>query len=443
MLFITKIIFMLKQFISCLLLGTLLTPQITKAQLSTSITKKPALFGFSGNATDFTTSSISTKGLEFGPSLMFWKGLSKNIDYSIRYNALFSGYSKVAQNKSNDLINEFEGSFHARALSDNHLLNPFLTAGIGIGEYGGTWAPYAPLGGGLQLNLLSEAYLFLQTNYRVSLSESKLDKNLFYSLGVAGNIGNNKTNPEPVKVVPIPEVVKKDTDNDGVNDDEDKCPSLAGLVSLSGCPDQDKDGVADNDDKCPAVSGLARLQGCPIPDTDNDGVNDEEDKCPAVSGLARLQGCPIPDTDNDGVNDEEDKCPALSGTAANNGCPEIKEEVRKRLEVAAKNIYYATGSSKLLAKSSKSLNEVAQILKQDANLKLDINGYTDNSGKPEANQKLSELRAAAVLAYLKAKGIEESRLSFTGFGQENPVADNKTAAGKAKNRRVELKLHYN
>jgi OOP family OmpA-OmpF porin len=211
------------------------------------------------------------------------------------------------------------------------------------------------------------------------------------------------------------------------------------LASLKGCPDRDGDGIADGDDKCPDVAGLAKYNGCPIPDTDGDGINDEQDKCPTVKGVARYQGCPVPDKDNDGVNDEEDKCPNEAGPASNFGCPVIAQAVIDKINYAAKNIFFATGSAKLLPKSFKSLNEVVKILSDDQTLKLDIDGHTDSQGKPDKNQTLSENRANAVKAYLTGKGVDASRLFAAGHGQDMPVADNKTAAGRAKNRRVEMK----
>ena len=207
-------------------------------------------------------------------------------------------------------------------------------------------------------------------------------------------------------------------------------------------PDKDKDGVNDEEDQCPEIAGLPKYQGCPVPDTDKDGINDEEDKCPQVAGTARYQGCPVPDTDNDGVNDEDDRCPTVAGMRENNGCPEVKQEVVNKVNYAAKNIFFITGSAKLSNKSYKALDEVAQILKDDANLKLSIEGHTDNVGKKEFNQTLSENRAASVKTYLASKGIEENRLRSAGFGMDKPVADNKTAAGRSKNRRVEMKLGY-
>jgi outer membrane protein OmpA-like peptidoglycan-associated protein len=128
--------------------------------------------------------------------------------------------------------------------------------------------------------------------------------------------------------------------------------------------------------------------------------------------------------------------------AENQGCPAIKEEVKKKVDFAAQNILFATGSYKLLSSSNKGLNDVVKILQDEPDLKLSIDGHTDNTGTPEKNQTLSENRANAVKNYLVSKGIDESRLTAAGHGQDQPIADNKTAAGRQKNRRVELKLGY-
>lgn len=235
---------------------------------------------------------------------------------------------------------------------------------------------------------------------------------------------------------PIPLVV--DRDGDGVQDADDRCPDVAGTAALQGCPDRDGDGITDADDKCPDAAGTAKYQGCPIPDTDSDGINDEEDKCPTVAGTAKYQGCPIPDADGDGVNDELDKCPSRAGTAANQGCPEIAKEVIEKVNFAAKNVFFATGSYKLLAKSFKSLDGVVGLLKADETLMIDIDGHTDAQGSDESNQVLSDNRAGAVKNYFVSKGIDASRLKSTGYGETKPVEDNTTAAGRAKNRRTEM-----
>ena len=255
--------------------------------------------------------------------------------------------------------------------------------------------------------------------------------------GIALKVGMGRKIPPP-SLPPMPVVL--DRDGDGVLDGVDRCPDVAGLASLQGCPDRDGDGIADMDDKCPDVAGVARYQGCPIPDGDNDGINDELDKCPAVPGLARYQGCPIPDTDGDGVNDEEDKCINDKGPASNFGCPIISMEILKRVKIAAENIFFETAKSTLLAKSFPKLNDVVTILKENPTFMVQVDGHTDFVGKDDYNQTLSEQRAASVKTYLVSQGIAESRLSSAGYGETRPVADNNTTAGKAKNRRVEMTL---
>ena len=402
---------------------------------------KPSLIGFSANLVDFSASVPKIGKVDPGASIMYWKGITRKLDFSLRYNGLFSDYSK-GQDGSSSYINEFEGSLHIRPINDDHVFSPFLSAGIGVGNYGNRWATYTPLGGGFQLNMGGEGYIFLQANYRISLQSANLDNNMFYSLGFTSPIGSPKPKPVVKELPPPPVVVVRDQDKDGVPDSLDACPDIAGLPELHGCPDSDGDGIADKDDKCPNQRGIAKYNGCPIPDSDGDGINDEEDKCPQVAGTAKYQGCPIPDRDGDGVNDEEDKCPDIPGDAANHGCPVVKEEIRKRADYAAQHIYFATASFVLLKKSFTGLDEMAALLKNDPGLKLYVDGYTDNTGKPEKNQVLSENRAGAVKKYLVGKGIEDGRILSTGHGSADPVADNKTAAGRSRNRRVVLKLDY-
>lgn len=233
-----------------------------------------------------------------------------------------------------------------------------------------------------------------------------------------------------------------DKDNDGVADTEDKCPTVAGSIRYNGCPppDSDNDGVNDVDDKCPNVPGLIRYNGCPVPDTDKDGMNDEEDKCPTVAGPASNNGCPIPDTDGDGINDQEDKCPSIPGTIENNGCPVIKEEIVAKVNYIAKQIFFARNSDRLSRSSLRALNEVVSILKKNPQLVMAINGHSDNTGNAELNLLLSQKRANAVKRFLVTRGISKIRLEATGYGQTQPVDNNETLEGRAKNRRVELRL---
>ncbi len=227
-----------------------------------------------------------------------------------------------------------------------------------------------------------------------------------------------------------------DADMDGVADAEDRCPEQAGPVAMQGCPDRDNDGVTDIDDVCPDQPGLAQFQGCP--DTDNDGIADNEDKCPNDAGPIANQGCP--DSDNDGVADNVDKCPTVPGTASNSGCPEVSVEVKKRLAFAATAIQFETGKATIKKTSNKILDEIVQILNDYPDYNMSIEGHSDNIGNAANNLKLSKERANSVRNYFIAKGIAPERLQAEGFGDTKPVASNKTAAGRAKNRRVMMDL---
>ena len=381
-----------------------------------------------------------TKNMAAGLGLSYIQGLSNNVDFATTLSGSFLDYPIPGKtsSSSSELLLEAVATANFKLLSDKYCVVPFITAGLGTSKYKGYYAAIAPIGLGIQINLFDEAFILINSQYRVPITENAA-YHLYHSVGIAGNIG--KPRAEPVVAVVLPPVMEapKDRDGDGVLDTDDKCPDVAGLASLMGCPDKDGDGITDADDKCPDVAGLSKYQGCPIPDTDGDGINDEQDKCLTVKGVARYQGCPVPDTDNDGVNDEEDKCPKEAGPATNFGCPVIAQAVIDKINYAAKNIFFATGSAKLLPKSFKSLNEVATIMAADKTLMLDIDGHTDSQGKPDKNQTLSENRANAVKVYLASKAVDESKMAAAGHGQDMPVADNKTAAGRAKNRRVEMK----
>ncbi len=378
-----------------------------------------------------------------GFALSYMQGITNHLDFSTSISGSFLSYP-INDNTSggtDKLLLEVDAMIYAKMLSDKHLISPYLSAGIGGSRYSVYYGAFVPLGAGIQVNLFDEAFLLVNSQYRVKLSDN-VNYHFYHSIGIAGNIGKERA-PKAIPPPPIPTVVPPlDSDSDGVIDSLDACPDIAGIIQTLGCPDADNDGIADKEDKCPAVPGLARYQGCPIPDADQDGVNDEEDKCPSLAGVARLQGCPVPDTDSDGINDEEDKCPGVPGVRENNGCPVISEAIVKKMALASRNIFFASGSAKLLAKSNAALNGVARLLADSTDLKLDIEGHTDNTGSAAINETLSQKRADAVKDYLVKKGADISRITSAGYGPGKPVADNKTAAGRAKNRRVELKLKY-
>jgi len=140
------------------------------------------------------------------------------------------------------------------------------------------------------------------------------------------------------------------------------------------------------------------------------------------------------------VIDRDDVCPDKPGPASNKGCPEMKVEDKAKVELAVKAVQFETGKAVLLPQSKKVLDDVAAVLIKYPEYHLNISGHTDNTGSAAVNQKLSEDRAKACYDYLVSKGVAANHLTHAGYGQTKPVADNKTAEGRAANRRTEFDL---
>ena len=276
----------------------------------------------------------------------------------------------------------------------------------------------------------------------------------------------------------------RDSDSDGIRDWLDKCPEtpLGAKVDANGCPiDSDGDGVFDGLDQCEHTPKgcVVDKQGCPV-DSDGDGVCDGLDKCPDTPKGAQVDanGCPI-DSDGDGVFDGIDKCPGTpkgctvdsTGCSTDSdgdgvcdaldqcvntppgvkvdqkGCPfEISDTEIQLLDVGliqVGNINFDTGKATLKgAESDSVIKSLGEILVQYPMLKIEIGGYTDNTGTKKKNEALSKQRADAVYARMKAlyAMLPDSQFVTQGYGPANPVASNSTKLGRAKNRRVEFKV---
>jgi len=241
----------------------------------------------------------------------------------------------------------------------------------------------------------------------------------------------------------------KDADGDGVFDDADACADTpAGdRVDEKGCSlpkDADGDGVLDDADACADTPKGDKVdeKGCSLPkDADGDGVNDAADACANTPAGDQVdaKGCPLPkDGDGDGVNDAADRCPSTpSGVEVDaEGCQVLFQPTKKTLILEGVN--FETGKSTLTPESETILNGVAESLVANDSIRVQVTGHTDNTGGLALNRRLSRSRADAVRTYLISRGVAENRLTARGFGPDQPVASNKTADGRAQNRRVEL-----
>jgi outer membrane protein OmpA-like peptidoglycan-associated protein len=215
-------------------------------------------------------------------------------------------------------------------------------------------------------------------------------------------------------------VQRLDTDGDGLYDDEDACPTQP----------EDKDNFQDAD-------------GCPEPDNDQDGILDPADRCPLEpedkDGWEDVDGCPDPNNDNDRLLDPQDKCPN-EYAETEDGCPKKYQLVvvtDKKIELK-QTVYFDFNKATIKPVSFPLLNEVAQALKDNPSLRVRVEGHTDSRGNDGYNLKLSQRRAESVRTFLISAGVAPDRMEPRGFGETVPIADNRTDAGRAQNRRVEF-----
>ncbi|MEO6130238.1 MAG: OmpA family protein, partial [Saprospiraceae bacterium] len=398
--------------------------------------------------------------------------------------------------KTNEITNQYilgvDAQAHLYFLPHPDRYKPYVLAGVG-GVYTRKDSSInfqVPVGLGLDIRIAPNAYFNIQSEFRWS----NLENNNNFNHGIGFKYFFARSDMDIV-ITPPAEVKMRDTDNDGIADDfdacptvfglaafagcpdtdgdgvqdtRDDCPDVAGLLELKGCPDTDGDGVSDKEDDCPDVAGPASNKGCPVrekKDTDSDGVLDEDDQCPDVAGLAKYKGCPdtdgdgipdpddrcpkvaglkafdgCPDTDKDGIEDSKDKCPNSYGPVSNGGCPIIETKDREVLSFAMKAVQFELGKATLKSESFSILNQIADIMRKYPDYVLSIEGHTDNTGTSDVNKHLSEARAKACRDYLAQKGIPFGRLKYKGYGQTRPIADNSTYSGRTLNRRVEFNL---
>lgn len=391
------------------------------------LVRKPSLLGINFTLIDFNTAaeikaggigqlfSPKLSGMRPGLAINYMKGLSNHFDLSVSGAGSFVDYP--IKNRppfgSNHLLLQITTMVNMKWKTDKHLFTPYITAGAGFSQYKGYYGLSVPAGLGLQFNFKNEVYVLVQSHYAFAAS-SNVSNNVFHTIGIAGNLKKQKRKTASIQPALQPADLSKQ--------------------------DRDGDGIIDSDDKCPTIPGVEKYAGCPVPDTDSDGLNDEVDSCPSVYGVRRYNGCPVPDTDGDGVNDEQDNCITEKGPLNNKGCPVIDTADIQAINTSATQIFFETGKAVLLKQSFAALDTIAAILMSNPVYQIIIEGHTDNQGNKAANQVLSENRAKVVFEYLLKKGVTEERMKFEGFGQDKPVADNRSYEGRAMNRRVEIKV---
>lgn len=290
-----------------------------------------------------------------------------------------------------------EGLYHLDNLMPCEKVVPFLAAGLGMMSFDSR-----PSGSGRDNDFAADYGIGLKyfvnpdvafradvrhvLNFRGEGDTS--NHNLLYTFGLALLFGGKEkpaAPPEPAE--PVQEIAPQDSDGDGVPDGRDECPDTPQGIAV------DKD-------------------GCPV-DSDGDGVPDYLDKCPGTPKGTRVDahGCPVP----------------------------AEAEMTERGTYSFGSIYFDTGRSTIRPESRPVLDEVVKYLKEYPEVRLEVQGHTDNVGPEDLNQRLSDARADAVRTYLIDSGIAADRLTAKGYSMSVPAVSNDTKEGRAKNRRIEFK----
>jgi len=448
--------------------------------------------------------SAAIDNISTGYEISYLRSVNQFLDFGIPIRFGVIDFNNDIDNQS---IVGIDGIFKGKFYKEGKPATPYLFAGGGyVIENMEEGHFQAPVGVGVNFNIWERAFINAQAAYRFSPIENRnaLEVGLGFIMGI-GKRGPKDSDKDgvPDDIDKCPDVVGSrlamgcpDTDNDGVADGTDECPTIAGAVN--GCPDSDEDGIADKNDDCPEEAGVAENNGCPEVedkmdgedmddpskmDSDGDGVPDDIDECPDGAGTVQSKGCPdsdgdgvpdkndpcpnatgpngCPDGDGDGVADKDDRCPGLSGSiaagvpdpsdkcpatfgpASNFGCPELRADEKEILNLAAQDVQFDNNKASLKPSSYSVLNQIADIMLKYPGYKVSIAGHTDIIGGTRHNQVLSERRAKACYDYILSRGVPSNRISYIGYGVTQPIATNKTAEGRRKNRRVEFNLYVN
>ena len=315
---------------------------------------------------------------------------------------------------------------------------PFVVLGSGgmgtTGALGNDFDPMTHLGAGVKVFLGERGLIRLDIRDNIAAKKEVDAGATSYPeilLGFSTLLGRKPPRRAPAK----------DSDGDGFLDKSDACPYEPGREP-DGCPerDRDNDGFLDSQDACPDVPGIAP-DGCPEKDRDGDGFLDSLDKCPDDPGVAP-DGCPIPDTDGDGFLDNVDQCirepETKNGFKDDDGCPDKIPEVLPLGVI--RGIYFDLDKDTIKPRSRPVLDRAVAVFNEFPSVRIEISGHTDSTGAPAYNRDLSRRRAESVKRYLVEHGIDISRIQTRGAGPDEPLDTNRTAAGRARNRRIEFDI---
>lgn len=338
-------------------------------------------------------------------------------------------------------------------LKQNSFFGPYVLFGIGGSYVEQNPDVYLPLGGGIKFRVNDRIDVRVESSKKFSVNKDF--QNTAHSLSVAYNVGKNKKKvfQEDISREKVIEDTKpKDTDEDGVFDEDDLCPETPGLAKLFGCPEEEEDSV-----QMDSISvEPTEEEFVPEPDTaieieeEKEGVvqpskvETHEVKAPEINETATH----IENVEAESV--EEEKLTEIPPAAApakpvpsKHAETVYEEKIPCNIELPINDfsIYFDHASTDLPAQAKSKLDEVADLMQACGSSKLVLQGHTDDIGADRNNKALSVLRAHKVKYYLVYQhGIRQSRIESEGYGETKPKADNDTDQGRERNRRVDFTL---
>lgn len=334
---------------------------------------------------------------------------------------------------------EFQYYSHDRS----HRFRPFGAVAVGVYNEPGRFSPFIDIGPSVEINVLPILDLRADARFRFVTGGNEKAAAPGVLLAVGAQLHNARS---------------RDADGDGITDKNDACvdqpEDIDTYSDTDGCPDpdNDNDGIVDANDGCPIAAedadGFADGDGCPDVDNDNDGIADGSDACRDVAedkdGFEDTDGCVDADNDKDGVADTSDQCAnvpeVVNGYRDRDGCPDEIPEAVKKFSGKIDGITFDTGKATIRASSNVVLDGAVAVLKDNADVRLEVQGHTDDVGDDAKNLLLSQQRAESVVAYFVAKGIAADRLVARGYGETKPMVPNDSTANRTQNRRVEFVL---
>ena len=440
--------------------------------------------------------------MQTGFGINYFKGIRNKIDFVATIDGSWTDYlyEDGSTYGSNQFLLDANVGLNFKMLTDRHTLVPYISSGVGASLYQGKTGFYIPVGAGLQINVFNEALIFTNIQYRYALT-SAVNDHFYYTIGIAVSIGKNKVKHVEI-VEPVKKEISNKNMVVSVYDEATDLPLSNVEVTIVGSENQKLNAYTNVGGKAIfsliipsdySVSGLLNRINSSTQNIEKNAFETEENQINinlthndpqfTLQGVVINKTQNIPEgnvviTINNDTNQnittiqsnsgsgifqsqlESESDFTLVGKKANYISNIVKvstkglnrsttlfvnlelaiEEAKVGQSVVLNNIYFEVGKTTVNTSFSTDLDKLVQFLKDNSETKLEIQGHTDNTGSLKLNNKLSQARANSIVDYLVKQGIDSRRISAKGFGPSFPIADNASAEGRAKNRRVVIKV---